>query len=339
MAAIAAALSFAATPLHAQTPPAAATVDPQSPHIAEAREAFRIGSALAKQAQWVDALAAFERSARLRPHAVTTYNIGFCERALGRFTRARKSLSRALAAPANELPAELATEARGYLAEIDRRLARAVITLTKTGALVSVDGRPLEAAGGAVVTAHPELVAGTREPGPAEPVSASAFDLVIDPGTHVVVVSEPGSPDAVVTRDFAAGATIRLTLGPALAPKAAGPVKPIGWSPARRAGVIVSFSLAGAAAIAGGVLGGLALKDRSDLDRLCMQRDQCPTSAQGTIDQMKTFATLSTLSIAGAVGAATVGVVLIATGGESKPRAATATPWIGPGSIGIRGSF
>lgn len=338
IAALACALGVAAPEAHAQTPPASATVDPAAASIAEAREAFRVGSTLAKQARWIDALAAFERSARLRPHAVTTYNIGFCERALGRFTRARKSLSRALAAAPNELPPDLAAEARGYLAEIEHRLARAVVTLTKPGASVSVDGRPLEVVGGA--PAHPELVAGTREPGPAEPVKVGSFDLVLDPGTHVVVVSEPGVPDSVVTRELASGATIRLTISPASAPKTvfAGPKAP---SAARRVGTIVSFTLAGALVIAGGTFGGLALTKKSELDKLCVPKDQCPSSAQGTIDGMKTFATLSTLTLAGAIGAAGVGVVLIATGesGASKPRGPTATPWIGPGSIGLSGTF
>jgi len=330
---------IAVSAVHAQTPPAGAsgaTAGALDPKIEEAREAFRVGSAFAKQSQWVDALSAFERSARLRPHAVTTYNIGFCERALGRFTRAKKSLSRALAAQGDELPSSLAAEARGYLAEIDGRISRAVITLTRTGGSVSVDGRPLEATGGKPEC--PELVAGTREPGPAEPVTAKVFDLALDPGTHVVVVSAAGVPASVVTRDFAAGATVSFTI--MLATVA--PPKPVGFSTARRTGVIVSFALAGAMAIAGATFGGFALKNKGDLDGQCVPKDQCPSSAQGTIDGMKTLATLSTLSIAGAVASTTIGVVLLATGNSSPrhgPPGPTATPWIGPGSFGVRGSF
>ncbi len=43
--------------------------------IEQAREAFVRGSELAKDAQWGAALTSFERSAKLRPHAWTTYNI------------------------------------------------------------------------------------------------------------------------------------------------------------------------------------------------------------------------------------------------------------------------
>ncbi|APR86580.1 PEGA domain protein [Minicystis rosea] len=333
------AMSFAPAGAFAQTP-ADAKSEAVDPHTEEARDAFRIGSALAKQAQWIDALAAFERSAKLRPHAVTTYNIGFCERALGRFTRAKKSLTRALGAPGNELPADLAAEARGYLAEIDHRIARGVITLTKAGATVSVDGRPLEAAGG--TPAHPVLIAGTREPGPAEPVAATAFDLTLDPGTHVIVVGVSGAPDTVVTRDFAAGSTTSLGIGPVDAPPKPPPPKPVPPSTGRRTGAIVALSLGGAFAIAGGVLGGLALKSKSELDGLCMPKDQCPATAQGKIDGLSTLATLSTVGFGAAIAGVGAGVVLIATsgdGGAAKAQGASITPWIGPNGAGIRGTF
>ena len=51
--------------------------------MAMAHAAFREGTLLARQARWVDALDAFERSDALHAHAITTYNIGYCERLLG----------------------------------------------------------------------------------------------------------------------------------------------------------------------------------------------------------------------------------------------------------------
>src|SRR5579883_2950712 len=63
---------------------------------ASARRAYLDGVELVKKAQWSDALAAFERSAELKPHATTTFSVGACERALGRYARARATLLRAL---------------------------------------------------------------------------------------------------------------------------------------------------------------------------------------------------------------------------------------------------
>src|SRR5688572_3731947 len=79
-------------------PPAEPTESEASddPNLQRAREAFRLGSTLARQGQWQDALAAYERSAELRPHPVTTYNLGYVERALGHLTRSRKFLELAL---------------------------------------------------------------------------------------------------------------------------------------------------------------------------------------------------------------------------------------------------
>ena len=63
----------------------AEVTDPVDPTTAEARRLYAEGIALSKSMQWSDALAAFEKSRLLRPHPATTFNIGYCQRALGRF--------------------------------------------------------------------------------------------------------------------------------------------------------------------------------------------------------------------------------------------------------------
>src|SRR5690606_9805599 len=115
--------------------------------IARAREAFRDGATLVKRERWAEAMAAFERSVALKPHAVTLFNIGYCQRALGQYTRAHATFSRALAAHdasrsrgAGELSESLLEETRGYLAELDGLFARATVTLTPPDVTLSVDG-------------------------------------------------------------------------------------------------------------------------------------------------------------------------------------------------------
>jgi hypothetical protein len=68
---------------------AAPTGADETASLAQARAAFAEGAARVGRADWAGALAAFERSAALRPHPVTTFNLGACERALGHYTRAR----------------------------------------------------------------------------------------------------------------------------------------------------------------------------------------------------------------------------------------------------------
>ena len=175
-----------------------------------AREEFVHGTELVHHAQWSEALAAFERSAKLKPHAVATYNVAACERALGRYTRARQALRDALAqndaSQGTQLADSLVTEAKAQLAQIDGLLATAVITLDPPNAAVAVDGRPLEQAEGGT------LVAGRRQAGPGEPPPSATFKVVLDPGVHVLTLSRKGYTDAVVNKTFAPGTTTPLAL-------------------------------------------------------------------------------------------------------------------------------
>jgi PEGA domain len=188
----------------------------EEPGLVEARRLFVVGLDGVKAAQWSEALAAFEKSHALRPHAVTLFNIGACERALGRYTRARLILNNALemsAATGGTLPASLVEEARGFVAEIERVLTHLAVTLDPPEAAIAVDGRPLEpilAGDGAGRT----FVAGTQPPGPGAPAERPTFELVADPGTHVFTLARKGYRDVLLNRTFAPGehATLALAL-------------------------------------------------------------------------------------------------------------------------------
>ena len=173
----------------------------------EARAAFAKGTALVQEAQWAEALASFERASGLRPHPITTYNIAACERAMGRYTRAYRTFARALdenrAAQDKALPASLASEAKGYLAEIDRLLVRLTLEVTPAGSRVTVDGRPLDAATNE--RNELEYVGGIRSPAPGDPIPQGAFVVVLDPGVHVLTFARPGFEDAVVHRTLSPG--------------------------------------------------------------------------------------------------------------------------------------
>lgn len=183
------------------TPRVASATEPDGTDVA--REEYARGNALARATQWGEALGAFEASLRVRPHALTLYNIGVCERVLGRATRARQRFREALAradADATELPPSLREETAGFVAEYARVLARVAVRLSPADAGLAVDGRPLRERreGDRFV-----LEAGLEAPGIGKAPSASEFDLELDPGTHVLTVSRLGYRDVVVTRDFA----------------------------------------------------------------------------------------------------------------------------------------
>jgi hypothetical protein len=313
----------------------------------QARALFNDGADKARRGDWSQALPAFEHSEALRPHAATTYNIGFCERALGRTTRARKMLGRALAENAAhggvELPEELATAAKTYLAELEGRLAHAVITVSPEGASILVDGRPLERA----VTdgLRPVLWAGTRDLGPAEPLPASTFELQLDPGAHVLVVSKAAYGDQVTTRTFEPGAEVQVTLqlsAPTPAPVTHAAATEGTGGPSR-VPLYVALAVGGAGLATGAIAGGIALAQQSKLASECQGHACYPGDGQTTLSRTDTAADVSTAGfIVGGVGAAAAAVIWLLSPRAAAPQSGAAgslSPWIAPGGGGLSGTF
>src|SRR5688500_14740935 len=119
-----------------------------------ARTEFVTATDHVKNARWGEALAAFERSAELRPHPLTTFNIGACERALGRYTRARATLDRALTANEaggkRELAPSFVADVKKWIEDIDRLLVHAIVVVRPSDASLLVDGAPVPTANGRV---------------------------------------------------------------------------------------------------------------------------------------------------------------------------------------------
>ncbi len=205
---VVASFSFAsARSARADTP---ATPAAPTDRLEEARQLFGEGTEAVKRAEWAVALASFERSAKLKPHAITTYNIGACQRAIGAYTKARATFAEALATneTTHELPDSLATAGKGYVAEIDRLVAHAKVTIAPADARIAIDGAPL-----APDPSDPsKLVAGLRGPGPGETPPVASFELLLDPGAHVVVLSRKGFADVVLNRSFLPSSTSTLAL-------------------------------------------------------------------------------------------------------------------------------
>jgi len=183
--------------------------EPESPEVQKARAEFVTATDHVKNARWGEALAAFERSAAMRPHALTTYNIGACERALGRYARAQQTLAKAIevdeASGSRELPRSFAEDAHRWVKEIDSILVRASVTLAPADATLLIDGAPLVRVGDTLVAGLPSADRGVTTPG-------VRFTLVIDPGDHIVALSRAGFANAVITKTFAAGSTPDLAL-------------------------------------------------------------------------------------------------------------------------------
>jgi hypothetical protein len=188
----------------------------ETPEVARARPHFNEGVEHVKAARWGEAIAAFERAGAISPHAVTTFNIGACERAMGRYTRAARSLRASLdqndASRPRELPDRLASDARALLAEVEGLLVHVTLSIGPAAATLAIDGRPVT-----VLDAkrRPVLVAAgiaAAQGGDVPP--AAEMDVTLDPGPHVMVVSRAGHAPAVVSRTFTPGehTTLRIEL-------------------------------------------------------------------------------------------------------------------------------
>jgi len=192
-------------------PEAAAEPEPveSTPERAQAREHYISGVSHVRAARWSEALEAFEKSASLHPNATTSFNIGACERALGRYTQARSTLRRSLReAPAGGMPDATKQEAAAFLQQIDVLLATLDVTLDPPGAALLIDGRPLAPVDGE----KGRFIAGVLKPGVGIPLGQSRFNVVLNPGAHVVTVSRKGYEDVVVNRSVAPGEKGELRL-------------------------------------------------------------------------------------------------------------------------------
>jgi hypothetical protein len=335
----------AAVPPTANEPPTQQSL-PNEP-IAEARESFTLGATLARKGRWVDALVAFERSYRLHPHATTLFNIGFCERALGRFTRARKSFRAALAASTagqQGLKEDLALEAQQYLEEVERRIVRATVVIRQRSLRLTINGRPLEAET-LQADGRTFFVAGTRDTGPAETPPATTFELLLDPGEQTIVISSDGVAH-ILTRRFDAGSSPRIELSAPRAPRARLAARPggAGRSTASMTFPAIAYGVGAAGMVVGTVFGIATLQNAKDLSDSCPQENACPKEAQADIDASKRNALVSNVGFAVGLAGAVVGTYLLLT--SEPPRSLDAhrgSPVVrarlGVGHVNIEGSF
>lgn len=198
--------------------------------LQRARELNAEGLSLGRQNRWDEARSAFERSLAIKPHALTMLKIALCERALGHHTMARRWFHQALRrneeSGNRELEPHEVTALKESLSDVEQRIATAAITLEAPDLAIAVDGRPLE--GIAPLGPTPLFAAGTRGPGAGEVPSAPRLDLLVDPGTHLFVVSRAGVEAPAITRTFAPGARIELTLSapPSKRPDPERPLRP-----------------------------------------------------------------------------------------------------------------
>jgi hypothetical protein len=200
------ALVFAARAASAQVPapaPAGAQVDDATER---GRAAFQRGQQLSRDEQWGDALAAFQEAAAARDAPLVEFSIAYCERALGRYVAARRTLQPVAASPAG-LASSYVEDAKAFLAEFDKLIVRVTVALDPPNASLTVDGRPLVES-----DTHDAYLGGVAPAGLGASLGKPTFTVLLDPGAHVFRAVREGHEDAFVQKAYRPGETTSLDL-------------------------------------------------------------------------------------------------------------------------------
>jgi hypothetical protein len=173
---------------------------------ARGRAAYVHGVQLTHDQQWGDALAAFQEAATLRDHPQVEVNIAYCQRALGRYVAARKTLLAVLVQPTG-LDATQIAESRNYITEFDKLIVRVGVQMDPPNATLAVDGRPLIEG-----EAKDTYLGNVAPAGVGAPLGKPAFTVLLDPGAHLFRAVREGHEDALVSRSYHAGESASLDL-------------------------------------------------------------------------------------------------------------------------------
>lgn len=251
---------------------------------------------------------------------------------LGRLTEAATFFEQLVAEPLPSSAPEVFKNAqesgrqalRDLLARIPTVLVR-VVGAPPGAATATIDGNPIAWASGAAVRLDPgdHTVRVTAD-------GYKPFERLLTLPNHggVVVVDAPLEP-ASAASSSAKGPPPPLT--PRSEPSARGSLAP----------AFVAFGVGGAGLLVGAVTGVMELGKVSELEDRC-PNDQCKPSEQVEIDAAYTLATASTIGFVagGVIAAGGVVLLLVRPGGRSPSEARVhIEPWLGAGSLGLRGRF
>ncbi len=312
---MATALLLAASTARA-TPPTPADVE-------TAKAEFSSGLDLRTKGDLPSALTHFKAAFALVPTPITELEVGRTLLGMGHILEGREALLDASHLPHQDGESDKAQQARdeaGRLAEE----ARARIASVK----VEYGGAP---AATPVLTIDGVVI----------PPAAAGAPRMLDPGHHVVVARAAGKMGrAEVDLRDGEQRTVSLTLDqrdPAVRGEGTGHLVP---GPL----VYIGFSVAGAGLLVGAGTGMAAFITADTVKGEC-PNGLCPPSAHGDRQASEALGTISTIAFAVGGAGLVAGIVglLVSHRVPERERAAQATvrlqPWLGPGTLGLSGSF
>lgn len=288
-------------------PAAWAQEDPAD--IATARELFREGLELSKEEKWPEARVKLGQSLALKQAALTFYTLAVADKNTGHLVAALEHFRGFLAQPVTDKTESFVEPARRAVAELEKRVAGAIITVSPRGSpnlAVRLDGEDL-------------------------PLAALGRRRLLDPGEHVVTAKADGFVPKTQRLVVAEGETREVVLALERGPldEAPAPEAEVPWIPVILLG---SGAVVAGAGLALGIVGVNEAKDAPTQD-----------GEEADAAVKKTIAGDVLMGVGGA--AAGVGLVLLilhfVAEDDEPPSAAPVAihPWAAGNALGVELRF
>jgi hypothetical protein len=316
----------------ANAPGALYGAEPSPADKATARDAYLAGTDLRAKGNHKGALEKFRAAYALLPTPITALEVGRSLVDVGQLIEGNEKLIEAATMPAKSNESADAKKARADAKKLADEVEARIPSIR-----VQLSGAP---DGGSVIVSIDSQVV---------PVDALAMPRKVNPGKHTIVAKIEGGEPSETTITVAEGEsrTAKLTLkAPDSSERSSGSARrrdgerttppPNAEASGTSAWAYVGFTVAGVGLGVGAIQGLRAKKMDDDLGNACPTRVNCSASDVSTYNTTRTTAFIS-LGV-GVVGLG-VGVAALVWGGETKRTGAWVAPWVGVGSIGLKGAF
>jgi hypothetical protein len=313
----------------------ARAAEPSAADLETARDLYGQGKQLREKGDYAGAVAKFRQAFQLAATPILGLEICRTEEKLSRLVEAREACLLAARLPTKANESDNTKQARGEAATFAEALKGRIPAI-----VVTLQGVP--AGADPTVTIDDESV----------PAATLGAPRKVDPGTHHIVAKVGNGPPSSIDVTVKEGETkpASLTVVPGAATTTDAATTTAATSDTASAAdtakthhptwTWIGFGVAGAGVLVGGITGFVALSKSHDLKDQCAPNGDCVSSeSHDTYDASKRFGTISTIAfIVGGVGAV-VGVAGLLTNEPDRPRDVTATVVVGPGSVGVAGTF
>jgi hypothetical protein len=324
--------------------PAGAAAQPRPEAAAMAEALFQQGRELFKGGKYAEACPKLAESQRLDPKLGTLLNLALCHEKQGKTASAWAEYLSAANIAHRDGQKEREGFAREQLASVEKMLAKVTLKVSapEPGLTVTLDDQPMS--GAALGTPLPidpgkhRITAGAsgKKTWSSEiDVPAQGGEVLVSiPALEVAEVPPPSPPPPAAT----------VVIPPPTAPVAPPPIVP---PPAPATGntspvlMGVGFGVGGAGVVVGAITGIITLVNAGTIRGKCGSDNKCTPDQQSAIDSANTLANVSNASFGIGLAGVVVGVVgVVLRPSAPAPRTGVRiTPFVGPGTAGLAGSF